>query len=774
MPPAKRQIRTRSEARTRYFIRQQALCKGWDTRHPDGGGDFLEENEAGRFLPTLGLLREKPDFIILLGGEPAIVVEAKSDTSLIATATVEACEYADTINAAGKHQLKLAVGVAGDDESGFVIEVRFKTQTGWVPLTSRNAELTGFPSKREAELALAADDSTTTVSLPDQSEFIDAAVELSRILRAAKVEAPLRSRVIGTMVAAMYQGVIPLEAMDLLEAVNRQMQEAIESARDLREEKKAALIDALKLRGADFHRLSPHLRRIVAILARLNVRAVLQTDTDFLGMFYEAFLRYGYDNNALGIVFTPRHITRFAVDLVGVGPADRVVDLASGTGGFLVAAFDQMLQRCRSAAEREQVKQAIHGCDTNPNIWALASLNMFFRGDGKSHMECASCLDENIAQAHAKQFTRAFLNPPFSQENEPENAFIDASMHALQPGGRLAAVVYAGVFADEEHAPWRREFLRRHTLLGIVSLPEDIFYPTAAPTSLIIAEAHVPHGDNATFVARVWNDGYEKLKGKRIARAGEQLSEVRVAFAAFLRGEQSVGTLHSTVSGGSLLDGAEWSPQNWLPQSPSATAIQTAAAENVARSVFQAVAHYPDLADQVLDGFGATTASLPWLPYGTTAPLSEFFDVVNGRSSGEKNYTEGATAYISSGDATNSIVSLVTGSPEEVFTAGGITVTAFGQASLQPWPFLARGNGGSSVRVLLPRYRMAIRELVWFAAQINLQRWRFFYARMAIKSRLIAPNLLLTAPPAQLPAEKPSLAERIRSFRGSLNQLAEL
>ena len=49
---------------------------------------------------------------------------------------------------------------------------------------------------------------------------------------------------------------------------------------------------------------------------------------------------------------------------------------------------------------------------------------------------------------------------------------------------------------------------------------------------------------------------------------------------------------------------------------------------------------------------------------------------------------------------------------------------------------MARGNGGSAVRVLVPRYAMAAEELLWFASQINSQRWRFFYARMAIKSRL--------------------------------------
>ena len=159
------------------------------------------------------------------------------------------------------------------------------------------------------------------------------------------------------------------------------------------------MIDGLRFTGTDFHRLAPSINRIVAILRRLNVKSVLQTDTDFLGMFYEAFLRYGYDNNALGIVFTPRHITRFCVELLGAAPSDRIIDIASGTGGFLVAAYDIMVRAARSSAAIDKVKSSLYGFDTNPTVWSLATLNMFFRGDGKSHIEYGSCFEQSNRDA---------------------------------------------------------------------------------------------------------------------------------------------------------------------------------------------------------------------------------------------------------------------------------------------------------------------------------------------------------------------------------------
>ena len=758
----------RSETRARYFIRNQAFKKGWNLAHADSGGDFLEENEIRRLFPDIGIVREEPDFMLLQHGYPVMIVEAKNEFKKAELAIKEACEYVESINSHGKYHIKIAVGVAGEEDAGFVVIIHYLTTQGWRPLTSHGIELTSFPSYREIECALAANDSTTLVNVPEPSDFVDAAVELSAILRLAKIEAPLRPKVIGSMVAAMYEGKITLET-DPLGSVNRLMEQTITKAQDIAVSKKAYLIDALRLSGADFNRLAPFIGRIVAILQKLNIRAVLQTDTDFLGMFYEAFLRYGYDNNALGIVFTPRHITRLCVDLIDVKPNDRVIDIAAGTGGFLVAAFDKMIASAKSPQQKEKIKSSIYGFDTNPTIWALATLNMFFRGDGKSHIEHGSCFDEHNRNTTNGIFNKAFLNPPFSQKNEPEFLFINAAMETLEPEGILAAVVYAGVFCDDEHALWRKEFLRKHTLLAIISLPEELFYPTAAPTSILITKAHIPHEQKAAFIGRIWNDGYEKLKGRRISKKGSQLLELQECFSSFLIGKTFDSALCNTVAGEKISSGGEWSPQHWLPQPAMVKAEFETIQHSVVLSILQTVAHFPEIAEQALSDFVETLSSgLPDIPYGTTKPLSAFFTITNGKSSGEKNHSEGDTAYVSSGDTTNSVISLVTGPLEEKFTAGGITVTAFGRASVQPWPFFARGNGGSSVRVLIPRFAMTFRELIWFAGQINMQKWRFFYARMAIKSRITHEEFRVEAPPARLEDIGLPIHLRVKMFRRQL------
>ena len=424
----------RAESRARYYLRSQAKKRGWKIGHPGKGGEILEEQEIVDHFPDIGLGLERPDFVLVKGGIPVVVIEAKNTADKIEQAINEAVEYANTINQNSPYTVKFAVGAAGEENYGFSVVVKYLKDGEWKSLLSRGYEITTIPTRREVDIALAANDATTEVDVPGVSEFIDAAIELSRILRTAKVEAPLRPKVIGALALAMYQGDIDISEENALTSINALISEAIDESVDLSEEKKPRLEESLRLLGADYDRLSPQIAKIVHLLKSLNIRAVLQTDTDFLGLFYEAFLRYGYDNNALGIVFTPRHITRFCAELIDAKSTDRVIDLACGTGGFLVAAFDKMMSGAHGPRAIQKVKRDLYGFDTNPTIWALATLNMFFRGDGKSHIENKSCLDQESKDAVADNFQKAFLNPPFSQEGEPERDFIDASMDALIPG----------------------------------------------------------------------------------------------------------------------------------------------------------------------------------------------------------------------------------------------------------------------------------------------------------------------------------------------------
>lgn len=750
----------RAESRCRYLVREIASQKGWNVKHPQRGGDFLEEQEIEDYFPDTGLEKTKPDFLVCKQYNPIIVVEAKNDIRKIETALSEAIDYANVINDHGTYSVNIAVGVAGEEDNGYLFKTVIYSDGQWLPLTSHGFGLTSFPSVGEVETALLTQNGTTEVTIPKVSDYITTAVTLSAILRSAKIEPSLRPKVLGAVITALYQGEIDLEHGRELSSVNELVEAAIAATDHFEPSKKAQLIETLRLADADYARLAPKMGKIVHTLKALNIKSILRTDTDFLGLLYEAFIRYGYDNNSLGIVFTPRHITKFCADLIDVTAQDTVIDLACGSGGFLVASFDRMMRTSENLGiSYSIIRESLYGFDTNPTVWALAALNMFFRGDGKSHIENASCFDAHSRESIKGRFTKALINPPFSQEEEPERDFIDAAMEALHKTGLLAVVVKSGIFADEENAPWRSRFLASNAVIGMISLPSDLFYPTAVDTTIMVAAPRCQRATDDVFMAKIWNDGYRKLKGKRVEAPGSQLEEVLREFQKFKSDQPVSSDLVTVIKAEKIMrKGAEFCPEEYLPQPEFPQAEQERYRDEVTKSILTTAVCVEDISGEVLPGF-PSWSDLPQMPYGETACIEHFFTVRGGKSSGESNYRAGSCPYISSGDPQNSIIRLVGDVDSEVFPNGAITVTCFGKACVQPWRFMARGNGGSAVRVLIPKYAMTYSELVWFAAQINMQRWRFFYGRMAILKRLT--KIKLTAPEQQLPDSSITIAEKV-------------
>ena len=269
---ARKRSSARAESRCRYYVRDQAKARGWNLTHVQRGGDVLEEQEFQAFFPGLGLRQDRTDFALCLRGEPVLIVEAKNEAGKVDQALAEAQDYIDAIQQHTDQcpSLRVAVGAAGEEDRGFLLKVSFRTATGWEPLLANGFAITAFPTKREIEAALAANDATTRVSVPEQSEFIDGAIEVNNLLRAAKIEPTLRPKVLGALALALYQGTVNAHADDALLAVNRLVAEAVEDDLQLGAANKSLLLEALHLSQTDFRRLEPSLGRIISVLNRLK------------------------------------------------------------------------------------------------------------------------------------------------------------------------------------------------------------------------------------------------------------------------------------------------------------------------------------------------------------------------------------------------------------------------------------------------------------------------------------------------------------------------
>ena len=253
-----------------------------------------------------------------------------------------------------------------------------------------------------------------------------------------------------------------------------------------------------------------------------------------------------------------------------------------------------------------------------------------------------------------------------------------------------------------------------------------------------------------------------------MGRPGSQLEHIVRASARAAKGQELDTPLGTVVRGRELTDGSELSPQQWLPQ-PTISAEESARLEaEVVASMLRAVAVFDGLSDVVLPEFGAPWNQKPPLADNHSASVSDFFEVANGKSVGEKHYSDGPMLdHLSAEYTSNSIIRLVDGDHDEVFEDGGITVTAFGQASR---PTLGRSWPGATAEV---RFACRCRQICDVRPRTHVVRHTDRTPNgggsahvMAIKSRL--ERLMVTSPDRPRPDTGLTLARQSAERNGGV------
>ncbi|MGL5721229.1 MAG: HsdM family class I SAM-dependent methyltransferase [Brevinema sp.] len=250
----------------------------------------------------------------------------------------------------------------------------------------------------------------------------------------------------------------------------------------------------------------------------INVKQYLNASKgntiDAIGEMYTEFLRYANNDSNLGIVLTPSHVTELMCELIDLQVTDTVIDTCCGTGGFLIAAMNKMIEKAEGDSKtisHIKDKQLI-GIELQANIHALACANMILHGDGKSHIIPGNSFDltpENII------LDKALLNPPYKKGASQivQLEFIERACDLLKKDGLCSAIVQmsCGIKADTKFI--RNKILKKHTLEAVLSMPDDLFYPTGVVTCIMVFKAHNPHPSNKkTWFGYLKDDGFEKRK----------------------------------------------------------------------------------------------------------------------------------------------------------------------------------------------------------------------------------------------------------------------
>ena len=533
-----------SEFRAYPYIVECLEALSWNTKTPKRGGEVYTQGEFRNhdlFLHNaLGL--STPENIALIswkGGHRYWVIEAKADHKDLDKAASEAKQYADNINNLAQDSTdeiglaRFVTGIAGTPDETFYVTTQFWNGEIWSEVAINDYETTGFLSQEQCQSILANNNPNLDFFDDSPERFLAKANDINETLYANEVPVGERAKIMAALLLALAQDgnlQIYTEPRRLIREVNGLIGDL------LKQHGKEAFTEVIKLTPPATEKNHKKFRKAIIDtlqhLREMNIRSAINSGDDALGKFYETFLKYANGAKEMGIVLTPRHITRFAVDIVGIGQNDYVFDPACGTGGFLISAMEAM--RGRNENEYNKFRtEGLYGIEQRDDVYGLSIVNMIFRGDGKSHIYDGNCfehefwqrdneiwysMDGRTPEGARRPFSRVLMNPPFKLKSNKETEFVDYGLRQTAEDGIMFAVLPYSAVEGRKNRVWRQQLLKRHTLLACIKFDTNLFYPVAEATYGIILKAHQPHPpQNDVFMGNLFDDNHRTRKSKRLS-----------------------------------------------------------------------------------------------------------------------------------------------------------------------------------------------------------------------------------------------------------------
>lgn len=197
-----------------------------------------------------------------------------------------------------------------------------------------------------------------------------------------------------------------------------------------------------------------------------------------------------------GQYFTPRLLIQSIVRCIKPDPRASkdfaIGDPACGTGGFLVSAYEWLIDQTKGALDREVAKRVrigtYFGQELVPRPRRLALMNLYLH-QVEPHIE----LGDSIYEAPKSQrFDVVLTNPPFGtrganqaperddfvvQTSNKQLNFIQHVLTTLKPGGRAAVVVPDNVLFAQQAGEVFQVLMEDCDLHTVLRLPRGTFSP---------------------------------------------------------------------------------------------------------------------------------------------------------------------------------------------------------------------------------------------------------------------------------------------------------
>lgn len=276
------------------------------------------------------------------------------------------------------------------------------------------------------------------------------------------------------------------------------------------------------MRNAEFKINRPSL--LIEACNAIDEMEISAQNQDVQGDLYEYLLNYLTTAGRAGQFRTPRHIIRMMVEMLDPKPNERIGDLAAGTCGFLVNAYEHILVQHTSEdilefdedgqphnfigdklteEQRSHLQsKAFRGFDNDSGMTMLriGSMNLMLHGIQSPQYFYMDTLSKDFTDE--REFDVILMNPPFkgkvnraevsdglpSNTTKSELLFVHLILRVLDMGGRSAVIVPDGVLfgTSRAHIELRKRIIEENRLDGVVSMPSGVFKPYAGVSTAVL------------------------------------------------------------------------------------------------------------------------------------------------------------------------------------------------------------------------------------------------------------------------------------------------
>ena len=540
--------------------------------------DYLKEALKGRAKTENKTNFGKPDFSLTKYKQTPVIIENKLGIKKLISETKDgikfdensikdyavngALYYATGMIASGKYHEVIAVGIAADNDESMELKVYYVYGSGEssYKLLESVTTLDFLENQKTFDEfyndAILTEEEKHEILINSQAKLQRYAKSLNKLMHNHNITAPQRVLYVSGMLLSMQNildtqgnhiqdGLVPddLKAIqteskrDGVQIVNQIKEFLI--ARDIPLDKQNLMLSSFSEISKDSQRDEPtELDKEVSKLLKENASSNKQIFTfiyhniflsidamaghlDIMGEMYSEFLKYALgDGKEIGIVLTPPYVTKMMATILDINKDSKVMDLATGSAGFLISAMEIMIQDVENLYGKKTTqaetkideikKKQLLGVELNAEMFTLAATNMILRGDGSSNIQKGNTFNTPEELYTKFKANKLLLNPPFSFK-ENGIPFIEFGLNKMETGG-LGAIIIQDSAGSGKAISTNKKILKKHTLKASIKMPTDLFQPMAGvQTSIYIFEVNKPHDYEQTVkFIDFRNDGYKR------------------------------------------------------------------------------------------------------------------------------------------------------------------------------------------------------------------------------------------------------------------------